>query len=104
MNEDLLNLRQQAQNCLNEMSIMDGDAFINNTLFELSETDESSLEIKKQTLAQIQKLLKVKNKIKIKNNDFYFLKTIAEQLRLEETKPIESSKLEELLDVIKRNF
>lgn len=104
MNNDLSILRQQATNYLNEMSIMDGDAFINNILFELTETDESNLEIKKQILDQIQKLLKLKNKIKIKNDDFYFLKTLAEQLRFEENIQIEDSKLEELLNIIKRNF
>lgn len=104
MNNDLSILRQQATNYLNEMSIMDGDAFINNILFELTETDESNLEIKKQILDQIQKLLKLKSKIKIKNDDFYFLKTLAEQLRFEENIQIEDSKLEELLNIIKRNF
>lgn len=104
MSNELLNLRQQAKNCLNEMSIMDGDAFINDILFELSETDESNFEIKKQTLSDINKLIKIKHKIRMKNEDFYFLKALAEQLRLEKSKQIEDSKLEELLDIIKRNF
>lgn len=104
MSNELLNLRQQAKNCLNEMSIMDGDAFINDILFELSETDESNFEIKKQTLSDINKLIKIKHKIRMKNEDFYFLKTLAEQLRLEKSKQIEDSKLEELLDIIQRNF
>lgn len=104
MSNELLNLRQQAKNCLNEMSIMDGDAFINGILFELSETDESNFEIKKQTLSDINKLIKIKHKIRMKNEDFYFLKTLAEQLRLEKSKQIEDSKLEELLDIIQRNF
>lgn len=104
MNNELLELRQQAQNCLNEMSILDGDAFSNNILFELTETDDTNLELKKQTLSDIKKLIKIKNKIRMKNDDFYFLKTLAEQLRLKENSSIENSKLEELLNIIKRNF
>ncbi len=104
MNRELLELRQQAKNCLNEMSIIDGDAFVNDVLFELTETDDTNLEIKKQTLSDIKKFIKIKNKIRMKNKDFYFLKTLAEQLRLEENISIENLKLEELLNIIKRNF
>lgn len=104
MNSELLELREQAKNFLNEMSILDGEAFCNNILFELSETDDTNLEIKKQTFSDIKKLIKIKNKIRIKNEDFYFLKTLAEQLRLEKNEQIEDSKLEELLNIIKRNF
>lgn len=107
MNNEYLELQRQAEDCLNEMSIMDSDAIINNILFELMETDESNLEIKKQTLEEIKKLLSIKNKIKIKNDDLYYLKTLSEKLKQENDISLikltddESNKL---LKIIKDNF
>lgn len=102
MNNDYLELKLQAKECLNQMSIIDGDAFINNILFELSETDDSNIEIKKQTLSEIQKLLIVKNKIKIKNDDLYYLKTLSEKLKKENF--LDDGELNKLFNIIKNNF
>lgn len=102
MNNDYLELKLQAKECLNQMSIIDGDAFINNILFELSETDDSNIEIKKQTLDEIQKLLIVKNKIKIKNDDLYYLKTLSEKLKKENF--LDDGELNKLFNIIKNNF
>lgn len=107
MNSDYLELKKQAENCLNEMSIMDSDAFINNILLELIESDESNLEIKKQTLEEIKKLLSIKNKIKIKNDDLYYLKTLSEKLKQEDNiKPqkLTEDELNILFKIIKNNF
>lgn len=107
MNSEYLELKQQAENCLNEMSIMDSDAFINNILLELIETDESNLEIKKQTLEEIKKLLSIKNKIKIKNDDLYYLKTLSEKLKHENdisSMKLTDDELNKLLKIIKNNF
>lgn len=102
MNNDYLVLKLQAKECLNQMSIIDGDAFINNILFELSETDDSNIEIKKQTLSEIQKLLIFKNKIKIKNDDLYYLKTLSEKLKKENF--LDDGELNKLFNIIKNNF
>lgn len=102
MNNDYLELKLQAKECLNQMSIIDGDAFINNILFELSETDDSNLEIKKQTLDEIEKLIIIKNKIKIKNDDLYYLKTLSEKLRKESF--LDDEELNKLFNIIKNNF
>lgn len=107
MNSGYLELKQQAENCLNELSIMDSDASINNILFELIETDESNLEIKKQTLKEIKKLLSIKNKIKIKNDDLYYLKTLSEKLKQENdisSIKLTDDELSKLLIIIKNNF
>ena len=104
MNNEYLEIRKQAENFLNEMSIMDGDAFINNILFELMETDESNLEIKKQTLEELKKLINIKNKIRIKNDDLYYLKTLSEKLKQENNNKLTEDELNELLNVIKNNF
>lgn len=107
MNSGYLELKQQAENCLNEMSIMDSDASINNILFELIETDESNLEIKKQTLKEIKKLLSIKNKIKIKNDDLYYLKSLSEKLKQENdisSVKLTDDELNKLLKIIKNNF
>lgn len=107
MNSEYLELKQQAKNCLNEMSIMDSNAFINIILFELMETDESNLEIKKQTLEEIKKLLSIKNKIKIKNDDLYYLKTLSEKLKQENDISLiklTDDELNKLLIIIKNNF
>lgn len=103
MNKEYIELKKQAEDCLNEMSIIDSDAFINNILCELIETDESNLEIKKLTLEEIKKLLSIKNKIKIKNDDLYFLKTLSERLKQENTK-LTDAELNKLLNIIKHNF
>ena len=105
MNNDYLELKLQAQECLNQMSIMDGDAVINNILFELKETDDNNIEIKKQTLEEIKKLLIIKNKLKTKNDDLYYLKTLSEKLK-RSNKPIKISEeeLEKILNIIKNNF
>lgn len=102
MNNDYLELKAEARECLNEMSIIDGDAFINDILFELTETDINNIKIKKQTLKEIKKLLVIKNKMKIKNNDFYYLKTLSEKLKREIK--LEDEELKKLLDIIKNNF
>ena len=107
MNSEYLELMKQAEVCLNEMSIMDSDAFINNILLELIETDDSNLEIKKQTLEEIKKLLSIKNKIKIKNDDLYYLKTLSEKLKQENnisSIKLTDDELNKLLIIIKNNF
>ena len=102
MNNRCLELRKKAQDCLNQMSIMDGDSVINSILFELTETDDTNIDIKEQTLNEIKKLLSVKNKTKIKNDDFYHLKTISEKLR--NNIKLETEELNNLLSIIKNNF
>lgn len=105
MNNDYLELKLQAQECLNQMSIMDGDAVINNILFELKETDDNNIEIKKQTLEEIKKLLIIKNKLKTKNDDLYYLKTLSEKLkRSNKAIKISDEELEKILNIIKNNF
>lgn len=59
MNDKYLNLKEEAKRCLAEMHIEDGDAFINNLLFELGETDERNLELKLQILDDIKKFLRI---------------------------------------------
>lgn len=60
MNNSLQELRMQAKKCLSEMHIEDGDAFVNNLLFELSETNERNLELKMQILNIIKEYLKIR--------------------------------------------
>ncbi len=60
MNNSLQELRTQAKKCLSEMHIQDGDAFVNNLLFELSETNERNLELKMQILNIIKEYLKIR--------------------------------------------
>ena len=59
MNNNLQELKEQAKKCLSEMHIKDGDAFINNLLFELTDTDEKNLELKKQILNDIKEFFKI---------------------------------------------
>ena len=74
MTDDCMKIRECANNYLSNMSIIDSDATINKILFELSESDERNLDIKKKTLAEIKNLLDIKQKLKVKNDDIYFLK------------------------------
>ena len=48
MTDDCMKIRECANNYLSNMSIIDGDATINKILFELSESDETNLDIKKK--------------------------------------------------------
>lgn len=93
MNNDYLELKLQAEKLLNQMSIMDGDAIINNILFELKESDDTNLEIKRKTLEAIKDLLNIKRTIAIKNNDLFCLRTLAEQLRLDESSNVNTFSL-----------
>lgn len=102
MNKDFIELKLKAKECLKQMSIIDGDAFINNLLFELAETDDSNIEIKKQTLEEIRNLLVLKNKFKIKNDDLFYLKNSAQKLR--NNMQLNNNELENLLNIIKNNF
>ena len=60
MNNNLQDLKNQAKNCLSEMHIKDGNAFINNLLFELVESDDKNLELKFQILNIIKEYLKIR--------------------------------------------
>lgn len=104
MTNDCKKIRESANNYLNNMSIIDGDATINKILFELSESDETNLDIKKKTLDEIKNLLDIKQKFKFKNNDIYFLKSLAEQLRTSNNYILNDNQLTTLLEIIKRNF
>ena len=48
MTDDCMKIRECANNYLSNMSIIDSDATINKILFELSESDERNLDIKKK--------------------------------------------------------
>lgn len=104
MTNDCKKIRESANNYLNNMSIIDGDATINKILFELSESDETNLDIKKKTLGEIKNLLDIKQKFKFKNDDIYFLKSLAEQLRTSNNYILNDNQLTTLLEIIKRNF
>lgn len=104
MTNDCKKIRESANNYLNNMSIIDGDATINKILFELSESDETNLDIKKKTLDEIKNLLDIKQKFKFKNDDIYFLKSLAEQLRTSNNYILNDNQLTTLLEIIKRNF
>lgn len=104
MTNDCKKIRESANNYLNNMSIIDGDATINKILFELSESDETNLDIKKKTLDEIKNLLDIKQKFKFKNNDIYFLKSLAEQLRTSNNYILNDNQLTTLLEIIERNF
>lgn len=103
-NNECLKIRAEAQECLNQMSIIDGNSFINNILFELSETDENNIEIKKETLEEIKQLLNLKNMFKIKNEELYFLRNLGEELRKQENLAIDDNTLNKLFIIIKNNF
>lgn len=104
MTDDCMKIRECANNYLSNMSIIDSDATINKILFELSESDERNLDIKKKTLAEIKNLLDIKQKLKVKNDDIYFLKNLAEQLRNSNKYFLNDNQLSTLLDILKRNF
>lgn len=104
MTDDCMKIRECAINYLNNMSIIDSDATINKILFELSESDETNLDIKKKTLDEIKNLLDIKQKFKVKNDDIYFLKNLAEQLRASNDNCLNDNQLTTLLDILKRNF
>lgn len=104
MTDDCMKVRECANNYLNNMSIIDSDATINKILFELSESDETNLDIKKKTLAEIKNLLDIKQKLKVKNDDIYFFKNLAEQLRNSNKYCLNDNQLTTLLDILKRNF
>lgn len=104
MTDDCMKIRECANNYLSNMSIIDSDATINKILFELSESDERNLDIKKKTLAEIKNLLDIKQKLKVKNDDIYFLKNLAEQLRNSNKYCLNDNQLSTLLDILKRNF
>lgn len=104
MTDDCMKIRECANNYLSNMSIIDGDATVNKILFELSESDETNLDIKKKTLAEIKNLLDIKQKLKVKNDDIYFLKNLAEQLRNSNKYCLNDNQLSTLLDILKRNF
>lgn len=101
MNNKYLEIRKQAQDFLSELTITDGDAFIANTLFELSETDNTNIEIKEHALNEIKKLLEIKRKLKTLENDLYFFKTLSEQLKLENPSQIKSSPLIKVINALK---
>lgn len=104
MTDDCMKIRECANNYLSNMSIIDSDATINKILFELSESDETNLDIKKKTLDEIKNLLDIKQKFKVKNDDIYFLKNLAEQLRVSNDNCLNDNQLTTLLDILKRNF
>ena len=49
-------------------------------------------------------LLDIKQKLKVKNDDIYFLKNLAEQLRNSNKYCLNDNQLSTLLDILKRNF
>lgn len=107
MIDEYSELKLQARECLDQMSIIDSDSFINNILFELTETDASNLEIKRQTLEEIKKLLIIKNKIRIKNDDLYYLMSLSEKLKMKsnnESIKLDDDELNQLFNIIKNNF
>ena len=107
MDNNYLNLNLEAKEYLNEMSIIDSDADINKILLELVETDDSNIEIKKQTLEEIKKLIIIKNKIKVKNDNLYFLRNLSEKLKkLDDVKEfkIKEDELNTLFNIIKNNY
>ena len=104
MTDDCMKIRECANNYLSNMSIIDSDATINKILFELSESDERNLDIKKKTLAEIKNLLDIKQILKVKKFYIYFLKNLAEQLRASNDNCLNDNQLTTLLDILKRNF
>ena len=110
MNNKVLEIRKKASKYLGETRISDGEAWINELLLDLSETDEQDLETKLQTLENIHNYLLSKSKLRLLNEDLTFLQELASSLRgnydeqLQNLKKDTSIQLEKLLNIIKRNY
>lgn len=102
MDKTYLDIKKEAELILNEMPIENSDASINSILFEIIDSDDSNIDLKIKTLKEIKNLINIKRKIRIKNDDLYFLKNISEKLK--QDIKIEDIEFNKLLEIIKDNF